>query len=168
MSQLSAPNLNIQAFSFQGHYLFAISILSLLSSHFSHLFLLMKLNLPREGQIQSFFAAHAMCWLYLLLSLPNSFLCFYPLSSTQSSLPCPALHSPVIVFSSSSSPSSHLYSCYPIVPSLSPPHFYSFPSSLYISLSSTKRDNFHSTVDSLILLPVLPLKFVKQIYLPNE
>lgn len=115
----------------------------------------MKLNLPREGQIQSLFSAMA-CADY------TSFSSLYGTPSLVSTLfPCPfppfhgppflSCHCILLIFLSLSPLFSESYCIF----------FLLSPHLLYIfSLSSTQHDNIPSAADLLILLPSLPSEFV--------
>lgn len=153
MSQLSTPNLNTQAFFFQGHHLFAsLTCISLIQS-LQPLVPSYKTESPRSRPNSKLLFKPRACAGDTSFSLPYFFLGLHPLPSPHSSLPCPPLHSLVIVSSSLHLPlpSPHCFLSSSFSPLLSP----SSLSSLYISHPSTQH-NFPSTVDSLILLPIDP------------
>lgn len=108
MSQLSTPNLNTQAFSFQGRHLSAacITCISLIQA--------LQLLAPSyetespKAKFKTCFQPRA-CAGDTSFSLPYSFLGLHPLSSPHSSLPCPPLHSLVIAASYLHLPPSLLF-----------------------------------------------------------
>lgn len=155
MSQLSTPNLNTQAFSFQGSHIFAnLTCISLIQS--------LQLLVPSYGTESPksrpnsklvFNSGH-------VLVIPAS---FFPTPSLVSTLFChPILPFLVLAFTPLSLYPPLFISlpffshCF-LSSSFSPysPHI---PYFLYISHPSTQHDNFPLTVDSLILLPIDPFK----------